>query len=77
MKVATDTGVKGAVRGYLTVAQTCRRLDRSRWTIARLINNETLKAEKRGTARNAQVLITERSVREYEASIAVPPAEEN
>lgn len=69
MKVATE-------KGYLTIAQTCERLERSRWTITRLLRKKTLKSVKRGDARNAQVLVTEQSVEAYEKSLAVPPASE-
>jgi excisionase family DNA binding protein len=69
MKVATE-------KGYLTITEACERLDRSRWTITRLIRNRKLKSVKRGNARNAEVLIVETSVEDYKRSLAVPPASE-
>lgn len=50
---------------YLSMDQTCKRLERSRWTVHRLIKAGTLKAKKRGPARNAEVLVDPRSVDTY------------
>ncbi|TDE39945.1 DNA-binding protein [Nonomuraea mesophila] len=50
---------------YLSIAETCERLDRTRWTVARLIKSGQLVARKRGTAPNARVLIDPDSVTAY------------
>lgn len=50
---------------YLTIQQTCKRLDRSRWTIHRLIAAGDLVAEKKGTSKNGRVYVTEASVEAY------------
>jgi hypothetical protein len=60
---------------YLTMAQTCAMIGRSRWTVHRLIKDGTLKAKKRGTARNAEVRVAEDSVTTYLAGRPIEPAE--
>ncbi|MEU4332370.1 helix-turn-helix domain-containing protein [Nonomuraea dietziae] len=50
---------------YLTIQQACDKIDRSRWTVYRLIEAGDLVAEKKGTAKNAPVFITEDSVNAY------------
>lgn len=60
---------------YLTIQQTCDRLERSRWTIDRLIKAGDLTAEKKGGSRNSPVFITEDSVDAYIEANRLPLAE--
>ncbi|MFD1940570.1 helix-turn-helix domain-containing protein [Nonomuraea mangrovi] len=60
---------------YLTIQQACEKLNRSRWTVYRLIEAGDLVAEKKGTARNAPVFITEDSVNAYCDANRLPLAE--
>ncbi|MFI6813733.1 helix-turn-helix domain-containing protein [Nonomuraea sp. NPDC050328] len=56
---------------YLTIQQTCEQIERSRWTVRRLIKAGVLKAEKRGH----HVFITADSVRAYRRTHRAPLAE--
>lgn len=46
----------------LSIAETCQRIGRSRWTVTRLIKAGTLVAKKLGDAPNAEVRVDEDSV---------------
>ncbi|GGS88211.1 hypothetical protein GCM10010176_034950 [Nonomuraea spiralis] len=59
---------------YLSIQQTCERLDRTRWTVHRLIKAGTLRARKIGPARNAEVQVAKDSVDAY---LAGRPVEAN
>jgi len=61
---------------FISLAETCKRLRRSRWTVHRLIKNGTLQAKKRGDARNAEVLVDPTSVDAYLAGRPVQPDKE-
>jgi excisionase family DNA binding protein len=52
-------------RDYYTVADACQKLERSRWTIWRLINEGKLAAEKEGDSPNGRVLIPAASIAAY------------
>jgi hypothetical protein len=58
-----------------SIRETCDKIDRSRWTVHRLINDNVLKASKRGAARNAEVRVTVESVNTYLAGRPVEPSE--
>ena len=49
----------------LTIAQTCQRIGRSRWTVTRLIKAGLIAADKHGDAPNAAVLVDPDSVAAY------------
>lgn len=59
----------------LSIAETCKRIGRSRWTVSRLITSGDLLAKKRGTARNAEVRVDEDSVNAWLAGHPIETAE--
>lgn len=59
----------------LSIAETCQRIGRSRWTVSRLITSGDLVAKKRGSARNAEVRIDENSVNTWLAGHPIETAE--
>lgn len=59
----------------LSIAETCKRIGRSRWTVSRLITSGDLVAKKRGSARNAAVLVDEDSVNAWLAGHPIETAQ--
>lgn len=59
----------------LSIAETCERIGRTRWTVGRLIKSGDLVASKRGSAKNAEVRISEDSVNAWLAGHPIETAE--
>jgi excisionase family DNA binding protein len=63
---------KEAAPEFLSMAETCRRLRYSRWTVRKLIQTGELQAVK-GPARNAPIRVYAQSVADYLARNLISP----
>lgn len=57
---------------FLSMAETCRRLRLSRWTVRKLVREGEIKAVK-GPARNAHIRVYEQSVEDYLTRYTISP----